>query len=39
MARNVTRNAGVSGKMWAKRKELPTPGMGSDPEARKRLWD
>lgn len=31
--------AGVSGKLWAKRKELPTPGMGSDPEARKRLWD
>jgi retinol dehydrogenase-12 len=31
--------AGVSGKMWAKRKELPTPGLGSDPEARKRLWD
>ncbi|UVJ37921.1 SDR family NAD(P)-dependent oxidoreductase [Arthrobacter sp. CJ23] len=31
--------AGVSGKLWAKRKELPTPGMGADPEARKRLWD
>ncbi|KRE81212.1 dehydrogenase [Arthrobacter sp. Soil762] len=31
--------AGVSGKLWAKRKELPTPGMGSDPEARRRLWD
>lgn len=31
--------AAVSGKFWAKRKELPTPGMGSDPEARKRLWD
>lgn len=29
----------VSGKLWANRKELPTPGMGSDPEARKRLWD
>ncbi|WP_426997729.1 SDR family NAD(P)-dependent oxidoreductase [Pseudarthrobacter sp. N5] len=29
----------VSGKLWTKRKELPTPGMGSDPEARKRLWD
>jgi NAD(P)-dependent dehydrogenase (short-subunit alcohol dehydrogenase family) len=29
----------VTGKLWAKRKELPTPGMGSDPEARKRLWD
>ena len=31
--------AGVSGKFWAKRKELPTPGMGSDANARKRLWD
>ncbi|MGN7147570.1 SDR family NAD(P)-dependent oxidoreductase [Arthrobacter sp. SAFR-179] len=31
--------AGVSGKLWAKRKELATPGMGSDPEARRRLWD
>jgi retinol dehydrogenase 12 len=31
--------AQVSGKLWAKRKELPTPGMGSDPEARKRLWE
>ncbi|MET3164734.1 UNVERIFIED_ORG: NAD(P)-dependent dehydrogenase (short-subunit alcohol dehydrogenase family) [Arthrobacter sp. UYEF10] len=31
--------AGVSGQLWAKRKELPTPGMGSDPKARKRLWD
>jgi retinol dehydrogenase-12 len=31
--------AGVSGKLWAKRKELPTPGMGLDPNARKRLWD
>lgn len=30
--------AGVSGKLWARRKELPTPGMGSDPEARRRLW-
>ncbi|MFC8799666.1 SDR family NAD(P)-dependent oxidoreductase [Promicromonospora sp. NPDC057138] len=29
----------VSGKLWANRKELPTPGMGSDPDARKRLWD
>ncbi|MCF4123129.1 SDR family NAD(P)-dependent oxidoreductase [Antribacter sp. KLBMP9083] len=29
----------VSGKLWANHKELPTPGMGSDPEARKRLWD
>ena len=31
--------ATVTGKFWAKRKELPTPGMGSDPAARKRLWD
>ena len=31
--------AAVSGKLWAKRKELATPGMGSDPEARRRLWD
>jgi retinol dehydrogenase-12 len=31
--------AGLSGKLWAKRKELPTPGMGSDPEARRRLWE
>jgi NAD(P)-dependent dehydrogenase (short-subunit alcohol dehydrogenase family) len=29
----------VTGRLWAKRRELPTPGMGSDPEARKRLWD
>jgi retinol dehydrogenase-12 len=31
--------AAVSGKLWAKRRELPTPGMGSDSEVRKRLWD
>ena len=31
--------AAVSGKLWAKRKELPTPGMGSDAEVRRRLWD
>ncbi|WP_426301245.1 SDR family NAD(P)-dependent oxidoreductase [Arthrobacter sp. R-11] len=31
--------AAVSGKLWAKHKELPTPGMGSDPEARRRFWD
>ncbi|MEQ7737813.1 hypothetical protein, partial [Escherichia coli] len=30
--------ASVSGKLWNQRKELPTPGMGSDPEARRRLW-
>jgi NAD(P)-dependent dehydrogenase (short-subunit alcohol dehydrogenase family) len=29
----------VSGKLWANRQELPTPGMGSDPDARRRLWD
>ena len=32
-------SAAVSGKLWAKRKELPTPGMGSDRAARQRLWD
>ncbi|WP_120521562.1 SDR family NAD(P)-dependent oxidoreductase [Arthrobacter celericrescens] len=31
--------AAVSGKLWTKRKQLPTPGMGSGPAARKRLWD
>lgn len=31
--------AAFSGKLWAKRKELPTPGMGSDPAARRRLWE
>ena len=30
--------ANATGKMWAKRKEMATPGMGSDPAARKRLW-
>lgn len=30
--------ASVSGKLWNQRKELPTPGMGLDPEARRRLW-
>lgn len=29
----------VTGKLWSRRKELPTPGMGSDPQARRRLWD
>ncbi|WP_138445114.1 SDR family NAD(P)-dependent oxidoreductase [Sinomonas susongensis] len=28
-----------TGKLWANRKMLPTPGMGSDEAARKRLWD
>lgn len=31
--------ASLSGKLWAKRKELPTPGTGSDPKARQRLWN
>lgn len=35
----ASETAEVSGKLWTKRKELPTPGMGSDPEARQRLWD
>lgn len=29
----------VSGKLFAKRKEIRTPGQGSDPAARKRLWE
>jgi retinol dehydrogenase 12 len=29
----------VTGKMFAKRKEISTPGQGSDPAARKRLWE
>ena len=31
--------ATVSGKLFAKRKEIRTPGQGSDPDARKRLWE
>lgn len=31
--------AAVSGRFWSKGKEMPTPGMASDPEARKRFWD
>ncbi|MCU1516290.1 MAG: dehydrogenase [Pseudarthrobacter sp.] len=31
--------AAVTGKLWTKRTELKTPGMGSDPNARRRLWD
>ena len=31
--------AAVTGKLWGQRKELPTPGMGSDPQARRRLWE
>jgi NAD(P)-dependent dehydrogenase (short-subunit alcohol dehydrogenase family) len=30
--------ANVTGGLWAKRKVLKTPGQGSDPAARKRLW-
>ena len=31
--------ATVSGKLFAKRKEIRTPGQGSDPDARKQLWE
>jgi len=31
--------AGETGLMWSKRKRMPTPGQGSDPEARRRLRD
>jgi NAD(P)-dependent dehydrogenase (short-subunit alcohol dehydrogenase family) len=31
--------ATVTGKLFAKRTEIRTPGQGSDPGARKRLWD
>lgn len=31
--------ANVTGKMFEKRKERATPGQGSDPAARKRLWE
>ena len=31
--------ATVSGKLFAKRTELKTPGQGSDPAARQRLWE
>lgn len=31
--------ANTSGKMFAKRKEIKTPGQGADPAARKRLWE
>jgi NAD(P)-dependent dehydrogenase (short-subunit alcohol dehydrogenase family) len=31
--------AAETGKLWSKRKPLPTPGQGSDPAARKRLYD
>jgi retinol dehydrogenase 12 len=29
----------ITGKMFAKRKEIRTPGQGSDPAVRKRLWE
>lgn len=29
----------TSGRLWAKRRTIPTPGQGSDPAARRRLWD
>lgn len=29
----------TSGRLWAKRHPIPTPGQGSDPEARHRLWE
>jgi retinol dehydrogenase-12 len=31
--------ATVTGKLFAKRKQMSTPGQGSDPAARKRLWE
>ena len=31
--------ASVTGKLFAKRKEISTPGQGSDPATRRRLWD
>jgi NAD(P)-dependent dehydrogenase (short-subunit alcohol dehydrogenase family) len=31
--------ATISGKLFCKRKEISTPGQGSDPGARKRLWE
>jgi retinol dehydrogenase 12 len=31
--------ANVTGKMFAKRKEIQTPGQPADPAARRRLWD
>src|SRR4051794_28435537 len=30
--------AGVTGQLFAKRKEVGTPGQGADPAARRRLW-
>jgi NAD(P)-dependent dehydrogenase (short-subunit alcohol dehydrogenase family) len=31
--------ATITGKLLARRKEIRTPGQGSDPAARKRLWE
>jgi hypothetical protein len=31
--------ATVSGRLVQKRTEIPTPGQGSDPAVRTRLWD
>ncbi len=30
--------ATITGKMFTKRTEIRTPGQGSDPDARRRLW-
>jgi hypothetical protein len=30
--------ATITGKMFAKRRAIATPGQGSEPAARKRLW-
>ena len=31
--------AQADGQLWAKRRPIPTPGQGSEPGVRKRLWD
>ena len=31
--------ATVTGRLFAKRTQIPTPGQGSDPAARRRLWE
>ncbi|MFO1532961.1 MAG: SDR family NAD(P)-dependent oxidoreductase [Thermoplasmatota archaeon] len=35
----ATEAANETGGLWAKRKRLKTPGQGSDPAARRRLWE
>ncbi len=35
----ASENATQSGGFWASRKPMKTPGQGSDPEARRRLWE